>query len=248
MYDPVVPAADLVRLFDVLPDAVFFIKDRQGRYTHVNFTFAKRLGLHHATEAIGRHPTELFPEPLGASYARQDGRVLAGRTLDNHLEVHLFPSHSPGWCLTRKLPLRVGTEIVGLVGISRDLRCPDARDPVYPKLLRAVEHLTAHFAEPVRVTSVAQVAGISVTQLERQFLRVFQLNPEQMLTTLRIDAAMRLLGGGDSIASVGQACGYTDQSAFSRQFRKLTGLTPRQYRALRGPSADIGDASRHVSA
>lgn len=234
MDETLVPAADLVRLFDAVPDVVFFVKNRQGRYTHVNLTLVRRLGLHQRSEVTGHAPSELFPAPLGTSYSQQDRLVLAGRSLDNHLEVHLFPNSSPGWCLTRKLPVRSGGEITGLVGVSRDLRNPDPRHPVYPRLSRTVEYLGKHFTEPVRVTTLARLAGLSVAQLERQFLHVFQLTPAQMLTKLRIDTAMRLLAGTQSISAVGQACGYGDQSAFSRQFRKLTGLTPGQYRALRG--------------
>ncbi len=234
MHETMVPATDLVRLFDAVPDVVFFIKNHDGRYTHVNATLVRRLGLQRKTEVTGHAPADLFPAPLGISYSQQDRLVLAGRSLENHLEVHLFPNSSPGWCLTRKLPIRTGAEVSGLVGVSRDLRSPDPRHPVYPRLMRAQEHLSGHFAEPVRVTALARLAGLSVAQLERHYRHVFQLTPAQMLTKLRIDAAMRLLGGTQAISAVGQACGYGDQSAFSRQFRKLTGLTPGQYRALRG--------------
>lgn len=234
MPETMLPAADLVRLFDAVPDVVFFIKNREGRYTHVNLTLVRRLGLRRKTDVTGRSPSDVFPVPLGTSYAQQDRLVLAGRSLENHLEVHLFPNSSPGWCLTRKLPIRTGQEVTGLVGVSRDLRSPDPRHPVYPRLLHTLEYLGSHCAEPVRVTTLARMAGLSVAQLERHFLHVFQVTPAQMLTKLRIDAAMRLLGGTQPISAVGQACGYGDQSAFSRQFRKLTGLTPGQYRALRG--------------
>lgn len=234
MPETLVPAADLVRLFDAVPDVVFFVKNREGRYTHVNLTLVRRLGLRRKAEVTGHSPSELFPAPLGTSYSQQDHQVLSGRSLDNHLEVHLFPNSSPGWCLTRKLPVRCDGKVTGLVGVSRDLRSPDPRHPVYPRLMRTLEHLSGHFAEPVRVTTLARLAGLSVAQLERHYLHVFQVTPAQMLTKLRIDAAMRLLGGTQPISAVGQACGYGDQSAFSRQFRKLTGLTPGQYRALRG--------------
>lgn len=43
---------------------------------------------------------------------------------------------------------------------------------------------------------------------------------------------MRLLRDDDSIASIGQACGFADQSAFTRQFKATVGMTPRDYRAL----------------
>lgn len=232
MHDPLIPAEELVRVFDVLPDVVFFVKNRGGRYTHVNRTLLRRLGLRRRDEVIGRDPAELFPAPLGASYGVQDRQVLAGRSLENRLEVHLFPDHAPGWCLTCKYPLRQNGELTGVIGISRDLGRPDERHPTYDRLMRVVDHLEAHYAEIVRVQELAQLAGLSVAQLERHFQRVFQINPAQMLTKLRIDAAMDLLGRPGSIAAVGQACGYHDQSAFTRQFRKLTGLTPGQYRAL----------------
>lgn len=37
--------ADLEALFDAVPDVLFFVKDREGRYTHVNQTMLRRLGL-----------------------------------------------------------------------------------------------------------------------------------------------------------------------------------------------------------
>ncbi len=233
--DPLIPADELVRLFDALPDVVFFVKIRSGCYTHVNRTLVRRLGLRRHADVIGQHPDELFPDPLGTRYGMQDRQVLtAGRSIENHLEVHLFPDHAPGWCLTCKYPLRQHNEVTGLIGISRDLGRPDERHPTYARLMRAVEQLHEHYAEAVRVQDLARLAGLSIAQLERHFQRVFQLNPGQMLTKLRIDAAMRLLHEPGSIAAVGQACGYSDQSAFTRQFRRLTGLTPGQYRALRG--------------
>jgi AraC-like DNA-binding protein len=39
-----------------------------------------------------------------------------------------------------------------------------------------------------------------------------------------------------SIASIGQACGFADQSAFSRQFKATVGITPSQYRGMKKAS------------
>lgn len=228
-----IDADDLEHLFDALPDVVFFVKDRAGRYTHANLTLVRRLGLARRADVVGRTAAELFPAALGASYVAQDARVLAGETIDDALELHLFPNRAPGWCLTCKRPLRARGRIAGLVGISRDLGRPDERHPIYDRLRRVLAHLHAHFAEPLRVESLATLADVSVAQLERHCLRVFQLTPRQLLVRARIEAAMRLLRGDDSIAAVGIACGYGDQSAFARQFKALTGLTPGQFRALR---------------
>jgi AraC-like DNA-binding protein len=91
-------------------------------------------------------------------------------------------------------------------------------------------HLQEHYADRVRVATLAKLADLSVAQLERHFRRVFQLTPQQVLTKLRIEAAMRLLQGDGSMAAIGLACGFADQSSFARQFKATVGMSPRDYR------------------
>lgn len=227
-----ISADELELLFDALPDVVFFVKDDNGYYTHANWTLVRRLGLKKREQLIGVRADALFPSSLGSSYAAQDRRVLAGETIENQLEVHIFPSRKPGWCLTSKRPLRDNGKIVGLVGTSRDLGQPDGRHPTYDRLRRALDYLQAHYADTVRVHKLAELVDLSVAQLERHFRRVFQLTPQQWLTKLRIDAAMCLLQKESSIAEVGLACGFADQSAFARQFKATVGMSPRDYRQL----------------
>ncbi|MET3654549.1 AraC family transcriptional regulator [Dyella japonica] len=227
-----ISADDLEALFDALPDVVFFVKDSNGRYTHANLTLVRRLGLKRRADVIGHDVTELFPMALGGSYATQDHRVLAGEVIENQLEVHIFPNREPGWCLTCKRPLRMRDAVRGIVGISRDLGKPDGRHPTYVRLRRVLAYLQEHYAEGVRVATLAELADLSVAQLERHFRRVFQLTPQQVQTKLRIEAAMRLLQGNESMASIGLACGFADQSAFARQFKSTVGMTPRDYRAI----------------
>lgn len=227
-----ISADELELLFDALPDVVFFVKDDSGHYTHANWTLVRRLGLKKREQVIGASVDTLFPSSLGGSYAAQDRRVLAGETIENQLEVHIFPSRTPGWCLTCKRPLSDNGRVVGLIGISRDLGQPDGRHPTYDRLRRVLDYLQAHYANTLRVQKLAELVDLSVAQLERHFRRVFQLTPQQWLTKLRIEAAMSLLQKESSIAEVGLACGFADQSAFARQFRSTVGMSPRDYRQL----------------
>ncbi|WCE03184.1 AraC family transcriptional regulator [Pseudoxanthomonas sp. JBR18] len=228
------PALEMQTLFDALPDVVFFIKDREGRYTHCNLTLVRRLGRKQRSEVIGNSPLDVFPLPLGGSYLMQDRRVLCGEVIDNQLEVHLYPNRLPGWCLTFKRPVCEDNDVIGVVGVSRDLGQPDNRHSAFERLNTVMEFMQKRFGENLRVQTLADLAGLSVAQLERHFRRVFQVTPQQLLTKLRIEAAMRLLHGEDSIASIGQQCGFADQSAFARQFKATVGMTPRDYRTLRG--------------
>ena len=227
-----IPARELEVLFDALPDVVFFVKDREGRYTHANLTLVGRLGLKRRGDVVGQRVTDLFPASLGETYAAQDRRVLNGELIENYLEVHIFPSRKPGWCLTCKRPLRLRDDIYGVVGISRDLGQPDGRHPTYDRLRRAVIYLQQHYGGNVRMQTLAGLTDLSIAQLERHFRRVFLLTPRQVLNKLRIDAAMRHLHSDDSIATIGAACGFADQSAFARRFKATVGMTPRDYREL----------------
>jgi len=225
---------EMQSLFDELPEVVFFIKDQEGRYTHCNLTLVRRLGRKLRSDVIGRTALELFPLPLGGSYTIQDRRVLCGEVIDNQLEVHLYPNRMPGWCLTFKRPVCQGEEVSGVIGISRDLGQPDNRHSAFERLNKVLEHMQNHYDEQLRVQSLANLAELSVAQLERHFRRVFQVTPQQLLTKLRIEAAMRLLHGDESIASIGQQCGFSDQSAFARQFKATVGMSPRDYRGIKG--------------
>jgi AraC-like DNA-binding protein len=54
-----------------------------------------------------------------------------------------------------------------------------------------------------------------------------------LLARVRLDAALALLAGAASVAAIAHACGYADHSAFARQFRRSTGVSPRDWRAFR---------------
>lgn len=222
-----------LELYDELPDVVFFSKDAQGRYTHGNRTLLARLGLRSLDQLVGRTAAELFPAPLGASYLQQDLRVIAtGHSVHDELELHLFPNHRPGWCITVKHPLRSGATVEGLAGISRDLRHPSRQSPAYQRLARSIAHARVHCTDPLSVAALADHAGMSVAQLERHLVALFQLTPARWLLSLRLEAAMRGLRGTASVAQVAADCGFADHSAFARAFRRHVGLSPTDFRGV----------------
>ena len=242
---PRLPLALLERLFDTLPDVVFFAKDTDGRYTHANQTLLDRLRLTKRSQLVGRRTDELFPGGLGDRYREQDEAVLrGGAEIAGQLELHLYPNRAPGWCLTHKLawrePAPAGGRgrdaIVGLVGLSRDLATPGlshATPPAtYARVARVVERLQRDFAEPLQIGELAREAGLSIAQLERHVTQLYRVTPRQLLARARLDASLALLSGDASIAAIAHACGYTDHSAFARQFRRSTGISPRDWRAL----------------
>ncbi|HHM4740381.1 TPA: helix-turn-helix domain-containing protein [Pseudomonas aeruginosa] len=219
-------------LLDAMPGVVFFVKDERARYVLVNRTLARRCGVKDKVELLGRSADEVFPSSLGPLYAEQDRRVLrGGATLENQLELHLYPGRQPGWCLTHKQALRdANGAIIGMAGISHDLPAAQSAHPAYGRLAAVDAHIREHYDQPLSLADLTAIAGLSVAQLERHCKRIFQLTPRQMIHKARLGAASQLLAGDAPITEIALRCGYTDHSAFSRQFKALTGLSPSQYR------------------
>ena len=220
-------------LFDCLTDLVFFIKNARGEYVVVNQQMVERCGRREKSEVLGRKADEVYPPPLGQSYRAQDEALLrTGEPILNQLELHLRHSGGTGWCLTNKLPLRGRQgQVVGLVGISKDLQAPNEKDADYARVAKAIRHVQTHFDEPLKITDVAALAGLSPYQFDQRIRRIFQITAGQFIHRVRMDAAVRRLRETkDPIAQIALDCGYSDQSAFTRQFRQTVGLSPTEFR------------------
>ncbi len=223
-------------LFDGVPDTVYFLKDREGRYAAVNLTLVERTGRQSKDQLIGLTAELAFPGPLGALIGRQDRAILeGGAPLRGELELHLYADGREGWCLTWKEPLIGGDgAIVGVVGLSRDVRPAHLPPAEARKLAAAMRHAQNHLDEPLRVADLAERAGLSAFQFDQRIRLMFGHSAGHYLTRLRIDHARGLLQrSAEPISQIALACGYGDQTAFTRQFRKAVGLSPLQYRKLR---------------
>lgn len=220
-------------LFDQVPDIAFFIKDHLGRYIVCNKTLCARCGVSSKEEMLGKKADELFPAPLGTTFAEQDQQVLkTARPIHARLELHLYADGKQGWCLSYKEPiLDKNRLIIGVSGISRDLNhFSEEKDGLEP-VAKVLRHIQENIDQPLRLPELAALAGLSVYQLDQRIRALYQLSSGQLITRARVDSACHLLSAtGTAISNIALDCGYSDQSAFSRQFKQTTGLTPKAYR------------------
>jgi AraC-like DNA-binding protein/PAS domain-containing protein len=227
-------------LFDRVADTVFFLKDGQARYVAVNDTLARRCRLAGKADLIGRTARDIFPAPLGERFDIQDRRVLGeGLSINGRLELHLYPGGRQGWCLTWKEPLcRRDGRIVGLSGISRDVSTLAGPQPDNAALSSAIGYIDDHLDATLRIPDLAARAGLSAFQLDQRLRALFGLSAGQYLMRARIERGCNRLRQTDTpISLVAQECGYADQAAFTRQFHKSVGLTPKAYRKAFGKFA-----------
>ena len=96
---------------------------------------------------------------------------------------------------------------------------------------RVLDHIHAHHAGPIRLETLADIAALSLSGLHRMFRRHTQTTISDYLIRLRIaDASARLSGTDQPIQYIAAETGYASLANFNRHFRRLRGMTPRDYR------------------
>ena len=220
-------------LFENLPGTLFFAKDLEGRLMLGNPAFVKRCGLHSEEELLGFRDEELFSPRMAAKYRADDQTVLkTGKPQLGIIELFPGDGGEPDWSITDKLPLfdREG-KVSGLCGTVRSYEGARAALQPYLELAPVADYFKENFREKLEIAHLAGIADLSVRQLERRFRKTFQTNPRAYLMRMRILAACDLLENGEqSVTDVALEVGFYDHSDFSRQFRRVIGQSPTDYR------------------
>lgn len=221
-----------IDLVDGLPQVMGSLKGLDGRYAYVNEGFRSRVG-GELPRIIGATVDDLFSADLAASYARQDASVLStDRPLQAHLELIVRADGTLGWYVTSKSVVRERSRVLGLAAMSIDLRAQ--LHSAHAGLAAAITAIRQDVQRPWRVPELASIAGLSQVQLERQCRRTLGISPRSLVQRQRIEHAVLLITTTDAtIGEIASACGFYDQSSFTRQFRALLGLT-------RGPTGPAG--------
>ena len=106
---------------------------------------------------------------------------------------------------------------------------------------RAIRWLRDNYAEPMRISDLARLAGMSPSAFHRHFRAITAMSPLQFQKRIRLQEARSLLTSraGD-IAGVGHLVGYDSPTQFNREYRRLFGAPPGQDAArMRAETADV---------
>jgi AraC-like DNA-binding protein len=107
------------------------------------------------------------------------------------------------------------------------LRALASRDEHFSRIARVLKHVHADYSKPLGVEELARKAGMSVAAFHHYFKLVTASSPLQYLKRIRLDQARRLMAhDGYNASSAARAVGYESPSQFSREFKRLFGMTP----------------------
>jgi AraC-like DNA-binding protein len=225
--------SQLLQPLDHLPDVLYFVKDAESRLMAVSPGSITRLGFKTDRDMIGLTDREFVAPELADKYLADDQWVLRhGRPLRNIVEMWFNEQGVRDWIITDKYPLRDACgNVVGLLGTIQSLQGRLGMFAHLGPVGKAADYIRDHLGEPIRVSEIARHVGFSERQLERLFRRAFGMTLQQFVIQSRIHAAAyELTHSGRTIADIAMRFGFSDQSAFTNQFRDVTGMTPRVYR------------------
>jgi AraC family transcriptional regulator len=161
-----------------------------------------RLDLPQLRAAMQAVDAELTADAVGGN--------LAAESLANVLAVHL---------------------IRHLLAPRRPARDPDGALP-RRRLQAVVAYIEDHLDASLTLEELAAVAHLSPYHFARQFKRTTGLPPHQFVIARRVERARQFLqeDGDLPLAQVAARAGFSDQTQFSRHFKRLVGVTPGRFR------------------
>lgn len=124
-------------------------------------------------------------------------------------------------------------QIFLLVQRTRQEERPTVSTYIQEEMEYARRYFNEHYNEPISIQEYAESRNMSVCWFQRNFKQIVKHTPMQYLLTIRVNNAASLLETTNyGLAEIATIVGYEDPLYFSRLFRKIKGVSPRDYRKL----------------
>jgi AraC-like DNA-binding protein len=93
------------------------------------------------------------------------------------------------------------------------------------------DYFTINYQKPITLSEISKQFSFHPAHIIRSVKRKFGMTPLQLLLNIRINEAKNLLRGTDQpVNHIAESVGFNDTSYFAKQFKKIVGLTPLEYR------------------
>jgi len=222
----------LISVFDMISGILFWIKNADGQFIHVNSYFIEHHDLQTKSDIIGMTDLDFSPAYIAEQFNNDDKRVMQGHIVNERLELNIMPNGEIAWFTTSKRPLiDKSGQVLGSYGISRHLAKTSNALAGMDAVQKPVEFIRNNYMNPICLEELADTVHLSISALERRFKKYLQKTPKQFLNEIRLENARKqLIESSAPIADIANECGFSDHSYFSRRFKALFGELPSKFR------------------
>jgi len=124
--------------------------------------------------------------------------------------------------------------LAGYVRSRYGVPVPERRTPgrFSPReMTQIVEYTMQNLSRDIGIDDLASLLNLSNSQFSRLFKKTVGTSPYQYLQKKRIERAVDLMRGPESLAQIAHEVGFSSQSHFTEVFRAITGVTPMALRS-----------------
>lgn len=98
-------------------------------------------------------------------------------------------------------------------------------------IAQSLDYISMHYMEPLRIEDLASNCHLSESHFRKIFSAYMDMGPMEYLNMVRVQAACDLLKRTDDFVSdIANKCGFSTNSTFIRNFKKITGVSPNEWR------------------
>ena len=103
----------------------------------------------------------------------------------------------------------------------------------YQSIQQVLSYIDLHFAEKISLQELSLLAGLTPNYFSTLFKQVSGMTLWNYISAKRIEKAAHLISSNDThqnMIDIATECGYNNTANFNKVFKKITGMTPREYR------------------
>lgn len=97
------------------------------------------------------------------------------------------------------------------------------------EIARAIRYLSSSLDDTITIDDLASKVGMSRAVFHRKFKQATTMSPIQFVKSMRLNSAAMKIIGGTSVNVAAMEVGYVSSSQFSREFKRMYGLSPKQW-------------------
>lgn len=224
----------IATIFDELVGFTYFVKDLELRYVAFNQRLLQLFGVDDGTEILGRKDDDFMPDHIVKSIRKDDLNILkTGKPILNRVELVPTGNGFVDWSTTNKKPLYNHQDtICGIIGVTRPFSQSTASLQQSDELGSALKLMHQSFRNNIAITELAATANLSLSSFQRKFKACFGMSPKEYMRHLKVqEACHKIVQTTQSFAEISYACGFADQSHFSREFTRIMKEPPSSYRS-----------------